>query len=74
MITNDKILELVRSHFQEGGMRDDGSCSEYYGTTEDFIDFALKIHEMGYNKGYDEGWESRAESEYTMSGLYGEPQ
>ena len=55
MITNDKILELVRSHFQEGGMRDDGSCSEYYGTTEDFIDFAQKIYQSGRCDGYDSG-------------------
>ena len=30
-MTNEQILELVRFHFEEGGIRDDGSCSEYYG-------------------------------------------
>jgi hypothetical protein len=45
-MTEEEILELVRLHFKEGGIRDDGSCSEYYGTPEDFIEFAEKIYEM----------------------------
>jgi len=57
-MTDQQILELVRFHFQEGGLRDDGSCSEYYGNIKDFIDFALAIYEIG-NKN---GWESHQES------------
>ena len=53
-MTNEHILELVKEHFQEGGVRDDGSCSEYYGDPDAFVKFALAIHEDGYNKGYDE--------------------
>ena len=53
-MTNEQILELVKEHFQEGGVRDDGSCSEYYGDPDAFVKFALAIHEDGYNKGYDE--------------------
>jgi len=45
-MTNEEILELVRFHFEEGGLRDDGSCSEYFGTPEDFIEFALAIYEI----------------------------
>jgi hypothetical protein len=43
MMTNEQILELVRFHFEEGGIRDDGSCSEYFGTPKDFIEFAQAI-------------------------------
>jgi hypothetical protein len=43
MMTNEEILELVRFHFEEGGIRDDGSCSEYFGTPKDFIEFAQAI-------------------------------
>ena len=74
MITNEEILELVRFHFEEGG-----SCSEYYGTTKDFIDFARAMYEMGYEKGDENGWESREQAEYFNrssypTGLYGDPQ
>ena len=55
-MTKDEILQLVKEHFQEGGVRDDGSCSEYYGDPDAFLKFALAIHEDGYNKGYGEGW------------------
>jgi hypothetical protein len=50
-MTDDEIIELVRFHFEEGGIRDDGSCSEYYGTTKDFIAFARAIYEEGYDDG-----------------------
>lgn len=57
-MTDEQILELVKKHFKVGGLRDDGSSSEYYGTPDAFLKFALAIHEDAYNKGYDEGWES----------------
>jgi hypothetical protein len=57
-MTDQQILELVRFHFEEGGLRDDGSCSEYFGTPEDFIEFARAIYEIGN----ENGWESHQES------------
>jgi hypothetical protein len=39
-------------------LRDDGSCSEYFGTPENFIEFALAIYEIGN----ENGWESHQES------------
>ena len=62
-MTEEQILELVNFHFQEGGVRDDGSCSEYYGTTKDFIDFARAIYELGVEC----GWEQHIEYEYLNS-------
>ena len=69
MILDEEILELVKYHFKEGGIRDDGSCSEYYGTTEDFIEFAKKIYQIGYDDGC---YETSHFTGYT--GLFGEPQ
>jgi hypothetical protein len=79
MITDQQILELAKTCeceafaiIQERNVERDGVCYQFW--EEQLIEFALKIHEMGYNDGYDEGWESRAESEYTNSGLVGDPQ
>ena len=46
-MTDEQILELVKEHFQEGGVRDDGSCSEYYGDPDAFVKFAREIFEEG---------------------------
>ena len=46
-MTKDEILQLVKEHFQEGGVRDDGSCSEYYGDPDAFVKFAREIFEEG---------------------------
>jgi hypothetical protein len=54
-MTNEQILELVKKYFNEGGIRDDGSCTEYYGETIQFIDFAEKIYELGFFDGKIEG-------------------
>ena len=54
-MTNEQILELVKEYFDVGGIRDDGSCSEYYGKPDTFLKFALLIHEDGYNGGYELG-------------------
>ena len=50
-MNKNEILQLVKEHFQEGGVRDDGSCSEYYGDTDAFVKF--------YRKVYSEGWRGR---------------
>ena len=68
-MTNEEILELVKEHFEVGGIRDDGSCSEYYGNPDAFVKFAHKIYQMGYDDGCYET------SHYTgYTGLFGEPQ
>lgn len=66
-MTDEQILQLVKKHFNEGGIRDDGSCSEWYGNTDAFFKFALAIYENGYNKGYYEGYKSGS------TGVFGEP-
>jgi hypothetical protein len=51
-MTNEQILELASNHLRyfEDGWRG----TEWSGTPEDLLKFALAIHEDGYNKGYDE--------------------
>ena len=58
-MTDEQILELVKKHFKEGGIRDDGSCSEYYGDLDAFVKFAEAIRENGYDEGYDDGFNAR---------------
>ena len=69
MITNEQILELAREHLYVLT-----SVNEWYGKDEDILNFARAIYEMGN----ENGWESRAESEYLNSsyptGLVGDPQ
>ena len=38
-------------HCPECGVRDDGSCSEYYGDPDAFVKFAKAIYEEGYDDG-----------------------
>lgn len=54
-MTNEKIITLLKQYFQEGGIRDDGGCCEWFATTDAVLKFALAIHEDGYNNGYDDG-------------------
>jgi hypothetical protein len=53
MTSEEQILQMVKEYFKEGGIRDDGSCDEWYGNTDAFLKFAQEIYELGYNKGYD---------------------
>ena len=57
-MTEEEILQLVKEHFQEGGVRDDGSCSEYYGDPDAFVKFARKVISKEYSQGYDDGYGS----------------
>lgn len=50
-MTDEKILELVKEHFEKGGIQDDGSCYEYYGETDVFVKFAQLMYEEGYDQG-----------------------
>ena len=47
MMTEEQILTLVKEHFEVGGIRDDGSSSEYYGTPDAFLKFAREMYEKG---------------------------
>ena len=64
-MNKNEILQLVKEHFQEGGVRDDGSCSEYYGDPDAFVKFARELYDEGYTKGFkvghDAGWELNEE-------------
>ena len=50
-MTDFEILTLVKEHFEVGGIRDDGSFSEYYGKPDDFLKFARAMYEKGYCDG-----------------------
>lgn len=60
----DFIIPLVKEHFKQGGVRDDGSCSEYYGTPEDFIKFARVLYEEGRDNGRDTGYSDGYDAAY----------
>jgi hypothetical protein len=47
-MTDEQILQLVKKYFNEGGIRDDGSCSEWFGDFDAFAKFASVV--------YSEGW------------------
>ncbi len=44
-MTEEQILQIVKEYFNEGGIRDDGSCSEYYGDPDAFVKFAQAVCE-----------------------------
>ena len=46
-MTKEQILSLVKEHFTEGGIHDDGSCDEWYGNTDAFVKFARDIRQEG---------------------------
>lgn len=60
MMTNEQILEFVKEHFTEGGIQDDGSCSEYYGDLDAFLKFAKVM----YDKGKDDEAELYVDENY----------
>ena len=57
-MNKNEILQLVKEHFQEGGVRDDGSCSEYYGDPDAFVKFYRKAYTEGWREGNDDGMNS----------------
>jgi hypothetical protein len=54
-MTDEQILKLVKEHFDVGGIRDDDTCSEYYGNPDAFLKFAKAMYEKGNWEGYAEG-------------------
>ena len=59
-MTTEEILQMVKEHFEEGGIRDDGSCSEYYGDPDAFLKFAKVM----YDKGKDDEAELYVDENY----------
>ena len=51
---------MVKEHFEEGGIQDDGSCSEYYGDPDAFVKFAKVM----YDKGKDDEAELYVDENY----------
>jgi len=57
-MTNEQIIALVKEYFIEEEVDEDGYCwIEYAGKLDVFLKFALAIHEEGYYRGYDKGYE-----------------
>lgn len=54
-MTEEQILQMIKEYFNEGGIRDDGSCSEYYGDLGAFLKFASKLYYQGRYDGYYDG-------------------
>jgi hypothetical protein len=73
MITNEQILEIASQH-----LYCNMSVVEWSGKSEDILKFALSIADIEYDRGFDDGWESRANAEHMLelskSGLVGDPQ
>jgi len=42
-MTDAEILEMVEDYFKVGGIRDDGSYSEFYTTAKDIIHFYKQV-------------------------------
>jgi len=59
-MTTEEILQMVKEYFKEGGIRDDGSCSEYYGDPDAFLKFAKVM----YDKGKDDEAELYVDENY----------
>jgi hypothetical protein len=62
MMTNDEILKLAKScgfdNFQRRKFDGENDYGIQWGCWEEqLLNFALAIHEDGYNKGYDDGWQ-----------------
>ena len=58
-MTDEQIIELVKEHFVEEEVDDDGYCwVEFAGKPDAFLKFARVIYTEGFKVGYDEGWES----------------
>lgn len=64
-MTEEQIIQLIKDRFNEGGIRDDGSCSEYYGDLDTFVKFAEKM----YNQGNYDGYEKAQSSARFVEGL-----
>jgi hypothetical protein len=58
MMTEEQILSLVEEYFVELNPFSGITPKSYAGRPAAFVKFALAIHEDGYNKGYDDGFDA----------------
>jgi hypothetical protein len=55
-MTKDEILQLVKEHFIEEEVDEDGYCwTEYAGKPDAFLKFARAIYSEGFSDGCKEG-------------------
>lgn len=55
-MTDDQILDLVKKHFIEEEVDEDGDCwIEFAGKPNAFLKFAKAMYEKGNREGYAEG-------------------
>jgi len=79
-MTNEQILELAKTCGFDDFSPEDGVYWECW--KEQLIEFARRIYQEGvnyeYDRGFDDGWESRADAERALalskSELVGDPQ
>ena len=76
MITNEQILELAKTCGFDSFTPEDRVYWECW--EEQLIEFAQRVADIEYDRGFDDGWESRASAEHMLelskSGLVGDPQ
>jgi hypothetical protein len=58
MITNEQILKIASEH-----LYCNMSVVEWSGRNEDILNFALQVANIEYDRGFGDGWESRADAE-----------
>lgn len=54
-MTEEQIIILMKQYFQEGGIRDDGGCCEWFATTDAVLKFAERMYNEGKSQGYEDG-------------------
>lgn len=63
MITDEKILELASSYLRELYSGDVGDVVWQPLQEDALLNFAQRVAEIEYERGFDDGWESRADAE-----------
>ena len=71
-MTDQQILELAEKYL-------DVFPDDVTSTKKQLIEFALQVADIEYDRGFNDGWESREQAEYFNrssypTGLYGDPQ
>ena len=56
---DEQIIQLAEKHFDyQGG---------WVANTEDLLKFALQVADIEYDRGFDDGWGSRADAEQMLA-------